>query len=653
MLHHGLVGKSDADQAENLLRSSFVAQAPASDNASCQATVSQLQKKLAAANKKLQQFQSDAKKAAPPADEKASISTLKKENEALRKQLEESKAQLAVKSVIPADADAVKKENEALRKQLEESKAQLAAKSLSRDLQTELQPQASAPFHLPASIQHYAVQMVTLPKMQFLSHFNFQLPLDESRDDVTLIYSSYNTLPDGVKPSENPFTHMESTEDAVKNCDFLNLIMTANHGNRQCVALVPNWESHHIHKFARVDMNRSNDRNKVNSSLPLIPVSRSTRDDGIHRLAPELTSLKKSWTMMTSYLQQLPKSLEALEPLLQKIAVNNAVIIMVTNFGQAELLLNFHCSAKARNLTVSNILVIALDESTKDLASSIGYTVFYDEVMFGHIPAEKFGREDALAVAFMAKVQAAHMACLLGYDVLYQDVDVIWYRDPLAFFVNATGPYSSHDAVFNDDGSRSKRFMTYFANAGYYFIRSNVRTRAFLNRWVTSAELTFQYSCDQEVLNIVLSEGRSLFGLDVAVISRDENTFLSGYHFHMEDPRANTIQRMMVQQYQARNRTAVAAKEKEVSIQPYILHMHFTANKEFKRKFYSQLGEWRVHDQCIQADPAEVIATSRRQDCCVKEPPAIKCFYRNRPSAIPCHDSPPVPESFSTGSFWE
>jgi Nucleotide-diphospho-sugar transferase len=589
------------------------------EDTSCMATVAQLREELASANERVRQCRSESKKTALAPD-------------------------------CGAGVVAVKQENEDLRKQLDESKGKLAAKSSDRSLQS----QPTTAFQLPDSIRQYALQMVTLPKLEFLNHFNYQLPLDPSTNDVLLIYSSGRALPDGVPTSASPFTRMESTEEAVRNCDFVNLIMTSNHDNKQCVALVPQWESHHIHKFARVDLSRPNNQNKMNSSLPLIPVSRGTRDDGIHRLAPDLPSLQKSWKMMTSYLQQLPKSLKTLKRLLRPIAVNNTVVIMVTNFGQAELLLNFHCSAKARRLKVSNILVVALDTSTRDLATGLGYSVFYDEAMFGHVPAGEYGEYHARTVAFMAKVQAVHMASLLKYDVLYQDVDVIWYRDPLPFFLNSTGPYASHDAVFNDDGSRSKRFMTYFANAGFYFIRSNVRTRAFLNRWVTSAELTFQYECDQEVLNIMLSEGRSLFGLDVAVISRDNSAFWSGYHFHLEDPRDNPIHQMMVQQYNAANQTkAVSINGRDDQFRPYILHMHFTANKEFKREFYSQMGEWRVHEQCLEPDPAKVLTASRRQQCCVAEPPPVTCFYRNRPSAIPCHDSPPVPESESTSSIWQ
>ena len=38
---------------------------------------------------------------------------------------------------------------------------------------------------------------------------------------------------------------------------------------------------------------------------------------------------------------------EELTPIVRKIAVNNAIVVMVCNFGQSQLLLNFACSARA------------------------------------------------------------------------------------------------------------------------------------------------------------------------------------------------------------------------------------------------------------------------------------------------------------------
>ena len=48
---------------------------------------------------------------------------------------------------------------------------------------------------------------------------------------------------------------------------------------------------------------------------------------------------------------------------------------------QSELLMNFVCSAKARGIDISAVLVFATDEETKELAEGLGLAVFFDRVV--------------------------------------------------------------------------------------------------------------------------------------------------------------------------------------------------------------------------------------------------------------------------------
>ena len=57
----------------------------------------------------------------------------------------------------------------------------------------------------------------------------------------------------------------------------------------------------------------------------------------------------------------------------------NTVTVMVSNFGQSELLINFVCAAKSRNLDISSIIVFATDIETKELAEGLGLVAFYDK----------------------------------------------------------------------------------------------------------------------------------------------------------------------------------------------------------------------------------------------------------------------------------
>ena len=52
---------------------------------------------------------------------------------------------------------------------------------------------------------------------------------------------------------------------------------------------------------------------------------------------------------------------------------------MLCNHGQSVLLINFVCSARARNIDLSNLLVFTTDLETTDLVTSLGLTAYYDQ----------------------------------------------------------------------------------------------------------------------------------------------------------------------------------------------------------------------------------------------------------------------------------
>ena len=53
-----------------------------------------------------------------------------------------------------------------------------------------------------------------------------------------------------------------------------------------------------------------------------------------------------------------------------------------------------------------------------------------------------------------AKVLCVQLVNELGYDLLFQDADVVWYKDPLEYFHDKS--LSEFDLYFQDDGSRQE-----------------------------------------------------------------------------------------------------------------------------------------------------------------------------------------------------
>ena len=80
---------------------------------------------------------------------------------------------------------------------------------------------------------------------------------------------------------------------------------------------------------------------------------------------------------------------DRLKPILTKIAKENTIVVMVCNNGVLDLMMNFVCSARARNLDISNLLVFATDEETRTALTSMNIAVFDDEGAVGDIPKKE------------------------------------------------------------------------------------------------------------------------------------------------------------------------------------------------------------------------------------------------------------------------
>jgi len=239
----------------------------------------------------------------------------------------------------------------------------------------------------PATVKKYATGMSRMTKLDFTNQFDMGVPLDqvkEGEEDVLLLYSSERAHPTkqsskvDVKALQTPVPHL-SVDDAIENCDELHIILTDQTNRKQCVALVPQFESFHIQKWMRVDGHGG----KLDHAEALKYVSRGYQSNGREKFRPpEPKHTKKFWDMLGPYIESMDEVLGNLKPLLEKVANHkNQVIIMVCNMGQSELLMNFVCSLKARGLDYSQVLVFATDEETKALAESMGLTAFFDEIV--------------------------------------------------------------------------------------------------------------------------------------------------------------------------------------------------------------------------------------------------------------------------------
>lgn len=243
------------------------------------------------------------------------------------------------------------------------------------------------------TMNKFANGLARVKKDDLNEFFDFGNPVETGKgtgeEDAIILYQNKLAFPSSDKSLAHSIEYNDGTgipltdpKTATENCDAMNVIFTDNPGQvRQCTAIIPNFESYHIHRWMRVDTVKST---PIQADLPLVPVSRGYASRGkANFIAPpfdgKFSPVNRHWGMLKTFLQNVDSVLEDLEPILKRIARNNAVIVLTCNHGQSSLLVNFACSARRRGFDLGNILVFPTDKETEELAQGLGLTTYYDE----------------------------------------------------------------------------------------------------------------------------------------------------------------------------------------------------------------------------------------------------------------------------------
>ncbi|KAL3790467.1 hypothetical protein ACHAW5_010790 [Stephanodiscus triporus] len=509
------------------------------------------------------------------------------------------------------------------------------------------------------SLSHFVQGLARVSKGDFMQTYDLGVPPNANTDnlDALILYTTKTALPSNTDTKrdarhEDPTKPLPllSATTATENCDTMNVILIDNLDNsRQCFALVgEQYRSYHVQRWMRrpdAQMRTGPSKCKLDANMPLRLTSRGWTVGGKQEfVTPEDNEVKRHQERLLAYLSAADDVKSRLRQTLEQMN-GKTVVVMTCNRGQSELLMNFACSSRARGFDLQNVIVFPTDSETKELAEGMGLITFYEEKLMASIPKEEaihYG-DDVFSNVMFAKVLCVQLVNELGYDLLYQDVDLAWYKSPLDFFQDNSLP--KFDMYFQDDGNRQVRFAPYAANSGFYFVRSNDKTRHLFRHFLYSGDLITAWQSHQTVVIALLAEHSSVMGLTVKIYSKETEEFPGGLQFHRKKEVMKNI---------------ISGNSKA-----YIFHMSWTNNKVDKLKYFQQLGEWYVNDQCIGRDVHEIAGTESGagggfkngtvlSNCCSAEP-IFKCHFRDKPSKLPCPDSPYTvqePEESADLSFW-
>mmetsp|Transcript_22633 Transcript_22633/g.75072 ORF Transcript_22633/g.75072 Transcript_22633/m.75072 type:complete len:327 (+) Transcript_22633:115-1095(+) len=265
-----------------------------------------------------------------------------------------------------------------------------------------------------------------------------------------------------------------------------------------------------------------------------------------------------------------------------------AVLVMAINWGNFDLLLNFLRSACDRRVDVRNLVVFAGDDRVYGALKDVGVLTFRHEALgeFGEAAARVYG-DRTFSTMMWLKMTSAYLVNDLGYDLLFQDADLYWWRDPWAYF--AARP--DVETFWMDDGARTSRFAPHFPNTGYYLLRANARTAVLAETLVGMYDVVLAWQSHQAVVSQVLGEMHALHALTVQILEKE--AFPSGKQLHHNRP--------------------LFAKIADGSYEPYCFHMCWTSGKVDKLKFLKQAKLWLLEPACDLKALADAAPEVRRR----------------------------------------
>jgi len=204
-------------------------------------------------------------------------------------------------------------------------------------------------------------------------------------------------------------------------------------------------------------------------------------------------------------------------------------LLMVANEGVLDLVLNFMCSTSAAGIDMSSFVVFLGQEEYKDVVVAMGGKAMYHKAL-GEMPAqsaESYADRTFSRVMWL-KVTSVYIALSAGFNVIFQDADLVWMADPVPFLMS--GERLKYDSIFMDDGARTPRFSPFFTNTGFYFLRRSERVMLMQERMIRSVGEISYTASHQATFIRHLTESHYAFGLQILIL--DDNLFPSGQMYH-------------------------------------------------------------------------------------------------------------------------
>ena len=265
------------------------------------------------------------------------------------------------------------------------------------------------------------------------------------------------------------------------------------------------------------------------------------------------------------------------------------LVVMVVNEGETDLFMNFACSCRIHGISLHNVLIFAGSKEVVPMVEAAEAIGVYHSAFAAVAKKASTDYLDRVFVDMMwYKAFSTYLVLSTGMNILFQDVDLVWFRDPFPYFKAFLDNEKKSieegkslagfpvEAFFSDDGQRSKRYSPYFFNSGFYYMKATPRSVYFTWSIMTDFDAVQVTGSHQNVFTLRLVESLGLGAAYTQILKLYE--FPNGILYHHDK---KYMDRMNHNQED-----------------PYHFHMCWTQGKPQKLDYLRLAKMWYLQEQC-------------------------------------------------------
>lgn len=160
-----------------------------------------------------------------------------------------------------------------------------------------------------------------------------------------------------------------------------------------------------------------------------------------------------------------------MQSVVERVIINNTIILSALNYGYRGIMMNWVCNM--RHLGITNFVIAALDADLYKFAYTRSLPTYFENTIFAGLNSSLIADASYGSDSFkqLTKMKSRVVVRLLkeGYNVVWTDSDIIYFRNPLQDMWNYNVDLVIQTNAPDNEPMNGRRRL----NSGFYLARSN------------------------------------------------------------------------------------------------------------------------------------------------------------------------------------